>query len=157
MNKFFLILLLASSLIKADTLLYKCTYFESYNWKTQELKEVSQEPFSLEIDKNLKEIEFKKVKFPYTVNGNSILWEVLYPGQERGAKLFIGDEIEFDMQLGSFKRHFKFLELEKSFEEMNGAEILIAIEAIKRLELYELGNTHSAKCEVDNSQYPSLK
>ena len=152
MNKFFLILLLASSLIKADTLLYKCTYFESYNWKTQELKEVSQEPFSLEIDKNLKEIKFKKVKFPYTVNGNSILWEVLYPGQERGAKLFIGDEIEFDMQLGSLKRHFKFLELEKSFEEMNGAEILIAIEAIKRLELYELGNTHSAKCEVDNSQ-----
>ena len=152
MNKFFLILLLASSLIKADTLLYKYTYFESYNWKTQELKEVSQEPFSLEIDKNLKEIEFKKVKFPYTVNGNSILWEVLYPGQERGAKLFIGDEIEFDMQLGSFKRHFKFLELEKSFEEMNGAEIFIAIEAIKRLELYELGNTHSAECEVDKNQ-----
>ena len=152
MNKFFLILLLASSLIKADTLLYKCTYFESYNWKTQELKEVSQEPFSLEIDKNLKEIKFKKVKFPYTVNGNSILWEVLYPGQERGAKLFIGDEIEFDMQLGSFKRHFKFLELEKSFEEMSGAEIFIAIEAIKRLELYELGNTHSAECEVDKSQ-----
>ena len=152
MNKFFLILLLASSLIKADTLLFKCTYFESYNWKTQELKDVSQEPFSLEIDKNLKEIEFKKVKFPYTVNGNSILWEVLYPGQERGAKLFIGDEIEFDMQLGSFKRHFKFLELEKSFEEMSGAEIFIAIEAIKRLELYELGNTHSAECEVDKSQ-----
>ena len=152
MNKFFLILLLASSLIKADTLLYKCTYFESYNWKTQELKEVSQEPFSLEIDKNLKEIEFKKVKFPYTVNGNSILWEVLYPGQERGAKLFIGDEIEFDMQLGSFKRHFKFLELEKSFEEMNGAEIFIAIEAIKRLELYELGNTHSANCEIYKDQ-----
>ena len=152
MNKFFLILLLASSLIKADTLLYKCTYFESYNWKTQELKEVSQESFSIEIDKNLKEIEFKKVKFPYTVNGNSILWEVLYPGQERGAKLFIGDEIEFDMQLGSFKRHFKFLELEKSFEEMSGAEIFIAIEAIKRLELYELGNTHSAECEVDKSQ-----
>ena len=152
MNKFFLILLLASSVIKADTLLYKCTYFESYNWKTQELKEVSQEPFSLEIDKNLKEIEFKKVKFPYTVNGNSILWEVLYPGQERGAKLFLGDEIEFDMQLGSFKRHFKFLELEKSFEEMSGAEIFIAIEAIKRLELYELGNTHSASCEIDKNQ-----
>ena len=152
MNKFFLILLLASSLIKADTLLYKCTYFESYNWKTQELKEVSQEPFSLEIDKNLKEIEFKKVKFPYTVNGNSILWEVLYPGQERGAKLFIGDEIEFDMQLGSFKRHFKFLELEKSFEEMNGAERSIAIEVIKRLELYELGSTHSANCEIDKKQ-----
>ena len=152
MNKFFLILLLASSVIKADTLLFKCTYFESYNWKTQELKEVSQESFSIEIDKNLKEIEFKKVKFPYTVNGNSILWEVLYPGQERGAKLFIGDEIEFDMQLGSFKRHFKFLELEKSFEEMSGAEIFIAIEAIKRLELYELGNTHSAECEVDKSQ-----
>ena len=56
------------------------------------------------------------------------------------------------MQLGSFKRHFKFLELEKSFEEMNGAEIFTAIEAIKRLELYELGKTHSAKCEVDNSQ-----
>ena len=133
-------------------MLYKCTYFESYNWKTQELKEVSQEPFSLEIDKNLKEIKFKKVKFPYTVNGNSILWEVLYPGQERGAKLFIGDEIEFDMQLGSFKRHFKFLELEKSFEEMNGAEIFIAIEAIKRLELYELGNTHSANCEIYKDQ-----
>ena len=139
-------------MIKADTLLYKCTYFESYNWKTQELKEVLQEPFSLKIDKNFKEIEFKKVKFPYTENGNSILWEVLYPGQDRGAKLFIGDEIEFDMQLGSFKRHFKFLELEKSFEEMNGAEIFIAIEAIKRLELYELGNTHSAECEVDKSQ-----
>ena len=152
MNKFFLIFLLASSLIKADSLLYKCTYFESYDWKTQELKEVSQEPFSLEIDKNLKEIEFKKVKFPYTVNGNSILWEVLYPEQDRGAKLFIGDEIEFDMQLGSFKRHFKFLELEKSFEEMRGAEIFIAIEAIKRLELYELGNTHSANCEIDKNQ-----
>ena len=152
MNKFFLILLLASSVIKADTLLYKCTYFESYNWKTQELKEVLQEPFSLKIDKNFKEIEFKKVKFPYTVKGNSILWEVLYPRQDRGAKLFVGDEIEFDMQLGSFKRHFKFLELEKSFEEMNGAEIFIAIEAIKRLELYELGNTHSAECEVDKSQ-----
>ena len=152
MNKFFLILLLASSLIKADTLLYKCTYFESYNWKTQELKEVSQESFSLEINKNLKEIEFKKVKFPYTVNGNSILWEVLYPGQERGAKLFIGDEIEVDMQVGSFKRHFKFLELEKPFEEMSGAEIFIAIEAIKRLELYELGNTHSANCEIDKNQ-----
>ena len=107
---------------------------------------------SIEIDKNLKEIEFKKVKFPYTVNGNSILWEVLYPGQERGAKLFVGDEIEFDMQLGSFKRHFKFLELEKSFEEMSDAEIFIAIEAIKRLELYELGNTHSAKCEIDKNQ-----
>ena len=152
MNKFFLILLLASSVIKADTLLYKCSYFESYNWKTQELKEVLQEPFSLKIDKNFKEIEFKKVKFPYTVKGNSILWEVLYPRQDRGAKLFVGDEIEFDMQLGSFKRHFKFLELEKSFEEMNGAEIFIAIEAIKRLELYELGNTHSAECEVDKSQ-----
>ena len=152
MNKFFLILLLASSLIKADTLLYKCTYFESYNWKTQELKEVSKQPFSLEIDKGLKEIEFKKVKFPYTVNGNSILWEVLYPGQERGAQLFIGDEIEFDMQLGSFKRHFKFLELEKSFEEMNGAERSIAIEVIKRLELYELGSTHSAYCEIKKNQ-----
>ena len=151
MNKFFLILLLASSLIKADTLLYKCTYFESYNWKTQELKEVSQEPFSLEIDKNLKEIKFKKVKFPYTVKGNSILWKVLYPRQERGAKLFIGDEIEFDMQLGSFKRHFKFLELEKSFEEMNGAEGSIAIEVIERLELYELGSTHSANCEIDKN------
>mgnify|MGYP004324609595 FL=1 len=116
------------------------------------MKEVSQESFSIEIDKNLKEIEFKKVKFPYTVNGNSILWEVLYPGQERGAKLFIGDEIEFDMQLGSFKRHFKFLELEKSFEEMSDAEIFIAIEAIKRLELYELGNTHSANCEIDKNQ-----
>ena len=46
--------------------------------------------------------------------------------QDRGAKLFVGDEIEFDMQLGSFKKsniatnatkyiwHFKFLELEKS-------------------------------------------
>ena len=152
MNKFFLILVLASSLIKADTLLYKCTYFESYNWKTQELKEVLEEPFSLKIDKNLKEIEFKKVNFPYTENGNSILWEVLYPRQDRGAKLFIGDEITFDMQLGSFKRHFKFLELEKSFEEMNGAEIFIAIEAIKNLELYELGNTHSAKCEIDKNQ-----
>ena len=152
MNKFFLILILAPSLIAADSLLYKCTYFESYNWKTQELEEISKEPFSLEIDKSLKEIEFKKVKFPYTVNGNSILWEVLYPGQERGAKLFIGDEIEFDMQLGSFKRHFKFLELEKSFEEMSDAEIFIAIEAIKRLELYELGNTHSANCEIDKNQ-----
>ena len=151
MNKFFLILLLASSVIKADTLLYKCTYFESYNWKTQELKEVSQEPFSLEIDKNLKEIEFKKVKFPYTLNGNSILWEVLYPGQERGAKLFVGDEIEFDMQLGSFKRHFKFLELEKSFEEMNGAERSTAIKVIERLDLYELGSTHSANCEIDKN------
>ena len=139
-------------MIAADSLLYKCTYFESYNWKTQELEEISRETFSLEIDKSLKEIEFKKVKFPYTVKGNSILWEVLYPRQDRGAKLFVGDEIEFDIQLGSLKRHFKFLELEKSFEEMNGAEILIAIEAIKRLELYELGNTHSAKCEVDNSQ-----
>ena len=143
---------MASSLIKADTLLYECTYFESYNWKTQELKELSEEPFSLEIDKNLKEIEFKKVKFPYTVTNNSILWEVLYPEQDRGAKLFIGDEIEFDMQLGSFKRHFKFLELEKSFEEMNGAEIFIALEAIKRLELYELGNTHSANCEIYKDQ-----
>ena len=142
---------MAPSLIAADSLLYKCNYFESYNWKTQELKEVSKEPFSLEIDNGLKEIEFKKVKFPYTLNGNSILWEVLYPGQERGAKLFIGDEIEFDMQLGSFKRHFKFLELEKSFEEMNGAERSIAIEVIKRLELYELGSTHSANCEIDKN------
>ncbi len=107
---------MAPSLIAADSLLYKCNYFESYNWKTQELKEVSKEPFSLEIDKGLKEIEFKKVKFPYTTKGNSILWEVLYPEQDRGAKFFVGDEIEFDMQLGSFKRHFKFLELEKSFE-----------------------------------------
>ena len=142
---------MAPSLIEADSLLYKCNYFESYNWKTQELKEVSQEPFLLEIDKSLKEIEFKKVKFPYTVKGNSILWEVLYPRQDRGAKLFVGDEIEFDMQLGSFKRHFKFLELEKSFEEMNGAERSIAIEVIERLELYELGSTHSAKCEIDKN------
>ena len=151
MNKFFLILLLAPSLITADSLLYKCTYFESYNWKTQELKEISQEPFSLEIDKSLKEIEFKKVKFPYTIKGNFILWEVLYPEQDRGAKLFVGDEIEFDMQLGSLKRHFKFLELEKSFEEMNGAERSIAIEVIERLELYELGSTHSADCEIDKN------
>ncbi len=97
-------------------------------------------------------IEFKKVKFPYTTKGNSILWEVLYPEQDRGAKFFVGDEIEFDMQLGSFKRHFKFLELEKSFEEMNGAERSIAIEVIKRLELYELGSTHSANCEIDKNQ-----
>tara|TARA_B100002051_G_scaffold2528_1_gene2272 strand:- start:727 stop:1158 length:432 start_codon:yes stop_codon:yes gene_type:complete len=143
---------MAPSLIAADSLLYKCTYFESYNWKTQELKEVSKEPFSLEIDKSLKEIEFKKVKFPYVTKGNSILWEVLYPEQDRGAKFFVGDEIEFDMQLGSFKRHFKFLELEKSFEEMNGAERSIAIEVIKRLELYELGSTHSAYCEIKKNQ-----
>ncbi|MAS02415.1 MAG: hypothetical protein CMD48_03515 [Gammaproteobacteria bacterium] len=143
---------MAPSLIAADSLLYKCTYFESYNWKTQELKEVSKEPFSLEIDKSLKEIEFKKVKFPYVTKGNSILWEVLYPQQDRGAKFFVGDEIEFDMQLGSFKRHFKFLELEKSFEEMNGAERSIAIEVIKRLELYELGSTHSAYCEIKKNQ-----
>ena len=142
---------MAPSLIAADSLLYKCNYFESYNWKTQELKEVSKEPFSLEIDKGLKEIEFKKVKFPYTTKGNSILWEVLYPEQDRGAKFFVGDEIEFDMQLGNFKRHFKFLELEKSFEEMNGAERSIAIEVIKRLELYELGSTHSANCEIDKN------
>ena len=142
---------MAPSLIAADSLLYKCNYFESYNWKTQELKEVPKEPFSLEIDKGLKEIEFKKVKFPYTTKGNSILWEVLYPEQDRGAKFFVGDEIEFDMQLGSFKRHFKFLELEKSFEEMNGAERSIAIEVIKRLELYELGSTHSANCEIDKN------
>ena len=142
---------MAPSLIAADSLLYKCTYFESYNWKTQELKEVSKEPFSLEIDKGLKEIEFKKVKFPYTTKGNSIFWEVLYPEQDRGAKFFVGDEIEFDMQLGSLKRHFKFLELEKSFEEMNGAERSIAIEVIKRLELYELGSTHSANCEIDKN------
>tara|TARA_A100001234_G_scaffold180481_1_gene163008 strand:- start:59 stop:487 length:429 start_codon:yes stop_codon:yes gene_type:complete len=142
---------MAPSLIAADSLLYKCNYFESYNWKTQELKEVSKEPFSLEIDKGLKEIEFKKVKFPYTTKGNSILWEVLYPEQDRGAKFFVGDEIEFDMQLGSFKRHFKFLELEKSFEEMNGDERSIAIEVIKRLELYELGSTHSANCEIDKN------
>lgn len=152
MKKFFLILLLAPSFITADSLLYKCTYFESYNWKTQELEEISREPFSLEIDKSQKEIEFKKVKFPYIVKGNSIHWEVLYPGQDRGARLFVGDEIEFDMQLGIFKRHFKFLELGKSFEEMNGAEILIAIEAIKRLDLYELGNTHIAQCDIDKSQ-----
>ena len=143
---------MAPNLIAADSLLYKCNYFESYNWKTQELKEVSKEPFSLEIDKGLKEIEFKKVKFPYTTKGNSILWEVLYPEQDRGAKFFVGDEIEFDMQLGSFKRHFKFLELEKSFEEMNGAERSIAIEVIKRLELYELGSTHSAYCEIKKNQ-----
>ena len=143
---------MAPSLIAADSLLYKCNYFESYNWKTQELKEVSKEPFSLEIDKGLKEIEFKKVKFPYTTKGNSILWEVLYPEQDRGAKFFVGDEIEFDMQLGGFKRHFKFLELEKSFEEMDGAERSIAIEVIKRLELYELGSTHSANCEIDKNQ-----
>ena len=143
---------MAPSLIAADSLLYKCNYFESYNWKTQELKEVSKEPFSLEIDNGLKEIEFKKVKFPYTTKGNSILWEVLYPEQDRGAKFFVGDEIEFDMQLGSFKRHFKFLELEKSFEEMNGAERSIAIEVIKRLELYELGSTHSANCQIDKNQ-----
>ena len=142
---------MAPSLIAADSLLYKCNYFESYSWKTQELKEVSKDPFSLEIDKGLKEIEFKKVKFPYTTKGNSILWEVLYPEQDRGAKFFVGDEIEFDMQLGSFKRHFKFLELEKSFEEMNGAERSIAIEVIKRLELYELGSTHSANCEIDKN------
>ena len=142
---------MAPSLIAADSLLYKCNFFESYNWKTQELKEVSKEPFSLEIDKGLKEIEFKKVKFPYTTKGNSILWEVLYPEQDRGAKFFVGDEIEFDIQLGSFKRHFKFLELEKSFEEMNGAERSIAIEVIKRLELYELGSTHSANCEIDKN------
>ena len=129
---------------------------ESYNWKTHELKEVSQEPFLLEIDKSLKEIEFKKVKFPYTVKGNSILWEVLYPSQDRGAKLFVGDEIEFDMQLGSFKRHFKFLELEKSFEEMNGAEIFIAIEATASVQDASVGvcaQVKSVHCSYGPPKY----